>query len=285
MPFSLEIELLLGTCLYLALSQAAGWLLVRHSKRMALRLSRSLSPSFLSISSHFPRFVRYLHARLDPLKAEGLPLTLLLIALFFSFLLLVGITEELLTAEKIALPDKVLNQWLDSYLKPAVIAIFSWLTGLGAGITLLAVAFVSSLFFLVYRRPYLLPAFWITIAGAEITTWLGKFAVARVRPDFVTGVTAISYSFPSGHAAGSVAVYGFIAYALARDLHGRMARFEMCYWFFNLVLLIGCSRVLLHVHYVSDVVAGFLTGLVWLLAGVAIGEYRLGRNRLAGGQG
>lgn len=86
-------------------------------------------------------------------------------------------------------------------------------------------------------------------------------------------MTAQSASFPSAHAAGAMAVYGFLAYAIARDLPSPRARFQAAYWTSILIALIGLSRVVLSVHYASDVAAGFLVGGFWLLVGFAIAEF------------
>ena len=48
----------------------------------------------------------------------------------------------------------------------------------------------------------------------------------------------------------------------------------MIFWSGALILLIGFSRVFLSVHYASDVAGGFLVGSIWLLAGIALNEWR-----------
>jgi membrane-associated phospholipid phosphatase len=89
----------------------------------------------------------------------------------------------------------------------------------------------------------------------------------------VTEIVLLSPSFPSGHATGALAVYGFVAYAIARDRGGLRLRFELTFWTLVLAALVGLSRVFLSVHYASDVAAGFLVGGFWLLAGFALTEY------------
>jgi membrane-associated phospholipid phosphatase len=287
MTFPYEFGLLLGLCLLLLLFHAAAWLLVRHSGQILLRLARPFSSSRYLVLAHplrtafrrrFPRLAFFLGRRLDPRQVSGLPLTLLLVAISYVVFLIGGMIEELLAAEEVLLLDRTVDQWLEPYRMPLLIVIFSWITGLGASYTLAAVSLVTTAFCWVYRRRYLILPLWITIVGAESTTWLGKFVFARPRPDFVTGVTALSFSFPSGHATGAMAVYGFIAYILVRDSARLRERFEIIYWTLVLVLLIGCSRILLSVHYFTDVTAGLLVGLFWLLVGFTLGEWRLGRH-------
>jgi membrane-associated phospholipid phosphatase len=162
------------------------------------------------------------------------------------------------------------------------VAVFRWITMFGNVQTLLAVVIVTTGFLLAHGpRAFLLPS-WIAILGSEITTWSGKFALNRVRPEFLYDVTASSPSFPSGHAANSLAVYGMIAYVIARDL-GPTRALHIYYWTLAAVLLIALSRVMLHVHYPSDVLAGLLVGTFWLLLAVVIAERhrsRSGANRV-----
>ena len=89
----------------------------------------------------------------------------------------------------------------------------------------------------------LIPPLWVNFVGAQATTWAGKFGFDRTRPEFLTDVTALSPSFPSGHATGAVAVYGFVCYALARELDSPRQRFELAYWTGLLILLIAGSRM------------------------------------------
>jgi undecaprenyl-diphosphatase len=71
-----------------------------------------------------------------------------------------------------------------------------------------------------------------------------------------------------------MAVFGFLAYALARDLDRPRQRFEVVFWTAVLIALVGFSRVFLGVHFLSDVASGFLVGGFWLLVGFTLVEWR-----------
>ena len=80
-------------------------------------------------------------------------------------------------------------------------------------------------------------------------------------------LTARGWSFPSGHAMGSLVAYGMLAYLLLRETHlGRHQRMLVIISAALLVLLIGLSRLYLGVHYFSDVIGGYAAGVVWLAA-------------------
>jgi undecaprenyl-diphosphatase len=112
----------------------------------------------------------------------------------------------------------------------------------------------------------------IVMGGAELLESTIKLQFHRQRPEpfFDTPLPA-SYSFPSGHALLSFCCYGTLA-AVA-DVRGAL-RWLLRAASVALILLIGISRVYLGVHYPTDVIAGYLTGAVWL-AGVAILYKRL----------
>jgi len=97
-----------------------------------------------------------------------------------------------------------------------------------------------------------------------------KLLVARPRPALVHPVASASgYSFPSGHAGGSAAVYG----ALALVVIARVARWARLMLATGTALLVGAvavSRVLLGVHYPSDVAAGAALGLAWVSAAALV---------------
>ena len=226
------------------------------------------------LADSFPKTSRLLQKRLAPDRFAGLPLTLIAIAGIYIMALLGGLVEDLLEARELVQFDEAVNQLLGLIRSDIMIDIFSWITKLGDPAALIAVALVTTGLLWAFRRRQVITPLWITILGSQATTLLGKYALARPRPEFVTEVVASMPSFPSGHATSAMAVYGFIGYLVARELATQRQRFEMVYWSAVLIGLIGFSRVLLAVHYVSDIAAGFLVGGFWLLVGFAIAEYR-----------
>ncbi len=219
-----------------------------------------------------PKVMGFLDARLTPRRFNGLPLTLLLLACAYAAGLYLEMVDEVLEAREVVVLDRAVNQALQPWRTPTAVAVFIWITNLGSVETLTAVSIVSTGFFFAFRRTGLALPLWVCIAGSQLTTWIGKYAIARPRPEFILGVQAVSPSFPSAHATGSCAVYGFIAYALVRHAKHARRRFEVSYWTAMLVLLIAFSRVFLGVHFLSDVTAGLVVGGFWLLVGVALAE-------------
>ncbi|AUS99821.1 phosphoesterase [Nostoc sp. CENA543] len=100
--------------------------------------------------------------------------------------------------------------------------------------------------------------------GAVVLNGLFKELFRRARPtlwDYI--VNAVHYSFPSGHAMVSTAVYGCIGYILAKEFP--QWRKQILTSTTVLILAIGFSRLYLGVHWPTDVLAGYAAGLLWLI--------------------
>ncbi len=112
--------------------------------------------------------------------------------------------------------------------------------------------------------------FLATLVVTETVTFFTKVFVAREGP-FGRILFEKDYSFPSGHASIAVAFFGILTYLY---LHDRKARGQetnknrIILTTTFIVFLIGLSRLILNVHYLSDVLAGFLVGGFGLFVGV-----------------
>jgi undecaprenyl-diphosphatase len=131
----------------------------------------------------------------------------------------------------------------------------------GGPIVVLAVSLVGGLL-LAYRARRREALFLLlAVAGAYLLEELGKRAFHRTRPDFYPSLAhARGYSFPSGHATGSLA----LACALLLLLWNKPRRGLLAVAAAALVFVVGLSRLYLGVHYPSDVVAGWCVALAWV---------------------
>lgn len=110
-------------------------------------------------------------------------------------------------------------------------------------------------------------------AGSQVVVALLKAWFDRPRPDLGSAIALpSSASFPSGHAAAGVASLGAAAVLAAERLPSPRSRS----WLWAIVvasgIAVGLSRVVLNVHYVTDVVAGWCLGLAWLAACLLVRE-------------
>jgi membrane-associated phospholipid phosphatase len=158
--------------------------------------------------------------------------------------------------------------------RPWLTPIMMALTRLGDTCTLTVVVVVfCGLFLWVRRRP---DARGLAAAGlfSLLLNFGLKAVVGRERPDVVWRVIDLPEwsSFPSGHALGSLGVYGSLALLLARDFKHRWQRWLLVGPAFALAGLIGVSRVYLGVHFPLDVLAGWAGGTVAILLALALSE-------------
>jgi membrane-associated phospholipid phosphatase len=146
---------------------------------------------------------------------------------------------------------------------PNVTEAARWLTELG-GLTVLIAATAAGAAWLLWRRDWrnalLLVA--VTLSGRLLVA-LQKDWTARLRPEANEHlVAAQSLAFPSGHAANATLVWLGLALLLPRAERARAFAIWGAVW---LALAVGASRVMLGVHWPSDVIAGWSFGLLWLL--------------------
>jgi undecaprenyl-diphosphatase len=112
----------------------------------------------------------------------------------------------------------------------------------------------------------------VTPIGGGIVDTLVKLAVNRPRPHIDHPVVvAFGKSFPSGHAMTSLITYGALMLTFLPLVPVERRRMTVIVTVI-LVLAIGSSRLLLGVHFVTDVVGGYLLGLAWLSGAVAAFE-------------
>ncbi len=129
-------------------------------------------------------------------------------------------------------------------------------------VTILCVLAIAA--FLYFRQARMAALLAITMVGMAVLDVTLKLAFHRPRPVGYFGPTPTTFSFPSGHAMGSVCFYGVLAAILAARASGRGAKW--CIWTGAVLLIgmIGYSRIYLGVHYPSDVIAGYCAGTVWV---------------------
>ncbi len=130
------------------------------------------------------------------------------------------------------------------------------------------------LFVLLLRGEWWLSLVWSVAQIGILPLSLGiKSLVERPRPLHSHGfVVEQGWSFPSGHAVSSIVFYGMLAYVLLRIVPSRWHRAIIAVTV-ALVGSIGISRILLQVHYLSDVMAGFALGLAWLVLCMACADW------------
>ena len=180
-----------------------------------------------------------------------------------------GALAEEVTEGDTGLDNRIADELHEHATRPLT-EFFEAVTTLGNGIVLGGVAAIAA--YLLARRRYYAEAVLMVLAyvGAQVLSFSLKLAFRRDRPFFTDPLATLStYSFPSGHATVSIAVYGALCLVLLRRLRGP-ARVVCLAAAVLLVSLIGFSRMYLGVHFLSDVLAGYSVGLAWLALCVGV---------------
>jgi undecaprenyl-diphosphatase len=130
------------------------------------------------------------------------------------------------------------------------------------------------------RHSFLATLLVAAAAGSGLLNEIVKIVVARSRPHLFAGAEhAAGYSFPSGHAMDAIVFFGTLAYVAIKLTGRRDVAIVASLLAVILAGLIGLSRVVLGVHYPSDVVGGWLLGAAWL--GAIIAGFRQWAVRIA----
>lgn len=152
-------------------------------------------------------------------------------------------------------------------------------TDLGSPVAVDVVTAVAIVVLLVLRRWRAAVVVAVARLGELVTETLLKIAVHRARPDLLPHlVSAGGASFPSGHTAGSAAVYGTVVIVLGARLAAPVRRRLLVaagVW----VALVAASRVLLGVHFPTDVLGGVAVGVAWIAVALLAVPARSGRTR------
>jgi len=241
----------------------------RFGERSQLVWQRVLTrPELQQLKVRYPRAWTFLAARFARGEYLGLHLTIGFVISVAGLWLFGGITEDVIHHDPLTQFDVTLLNWLHVHATPAGYAIFNAITLLGSPVTLTILALGVGLL-LASRRQWILLGGWLAaFAGGGLLDAVLKLVIRRPRPPYaVAFLQHYSWSFPSGHAMGSLIGYGMLAYVLTLLwIHRRSAQLSVVLGAALLIIAIGLSRLYLGVHYFSDVVGGYAAGLLWLSA-------------------
>ncbi|HEY4489361.1 MAG TPA: phosphatase PAP2 family protein [Candidatus Paceibacterota bacterium] len=153
------------------------------------------------------------------------------------------------------------------------IQFFLAVTAFGGGIGIIAVAI--GLAYITRLSSAMLLRLTFLLALVLVGNRLIKDLFVRARPDVLTWFDVLSsFSFPSAHASGALALYGFVAVIWYRRTH----KYSVLILPVLIILLVGLSRLVLNAHHFSDVIGGYLFGLLLLAVSFLIPFERLAKR-------
>jgi len=176
-----------------------------------------------------------------------------------------AIAEDIVSSDRLTVLDVQVARWLRAHATPEVTRWMLLVTDLHSTIAVSCYAVIVAAA-LAWRRQWRqLATVFVCVAGGLTLNVLMKLAFHRARPVLDDPLlTLASYSFPSGHVAGSTLMYGLIvAWTFTRTRRAPV-RAAVVVAAAGAIALVAFTRMYLGVHYLSDVAAAFAEGVAWL---------------------
>lgn len=211
-----------------------------------------------------PSLRRRLEGRFDPHAATGLGLTLALVLAIGGGVGLGVLAYLERTNAYLNRVDRSVGSWGFDHRSTASTHGLRVVTQLGSVTTVVVLCVVvATIETWRTRSAWIVPFLVVVLGGEEVLTISIKALLDRTRPSFdPSAVAGLGPSFPSGHSAAAAAFYAGTALLLGRR-RGHIARASLTGLAVGVAVAVACSRVLLDVHWLSDVIAGLLLGWAW----------------------
>ena len=222
-------------------------------------------PAVLRFKTRYPRAWTFVGQRFSKTEYLGLHFTIGMALSLAALWLFGGISEDVIHHDPLTQFDLTLANSLHQHATAGLVRVARVVTLLGSPVFIAVWGLLVAIVLLRQRRRTLLLGWVAALVGGGLLDQALKLVFRRPRPVWdVPALAAHGWSFPSGHAMGSLVAYGMLAYILVLTLHSKAARRAVIIGAIVLVLLIGFTRLFLGVHYFSDVIAGYAAGTVWL---------------------
>ena len=213
----------------------------------------------------FPGVWRILKQRLAPEGYLGLHFTISVCVLLITGIAFLTLADKVGEQDALVNFDRALSISLREHSTPRTVKIFEIITTFGDVATLACIGLVVAVILAVRRCLQLLSIWVVALLGVGFLNHLLKDIFQRMRPQLPNPwITEPGWSFPSGHAMGSLVVYGMLAYTVGLTVANRAFRMGLIFVTVSLVIAIGFSRIYLGAHYFSDVIAGYCAASFWL---------------------
>ena len=255
-----------GGLLLILVVLAFAYLLVRAQRARAQRLASSpfVRNLDLFLSNHARWLWTFVRRRLALAKWHGMALTMAAVITLSAVYVFALVTESWIEQEALYAFDLRIYGWLIEAADSRMVDFMRNITRLGSRPTITAVSTIAALILLAYRRWWHITSLVLAVgAGTGFMHGL-QWIFERSRP-VEQVINAAGHSFPSGHAFMATTLYGWLIFLTWRLVRSDLVRILATIVLTILIFIIGLSRVVLRVHWVSDVVGGFAVGLAWLV--------------------
>lgn len=232
-----------------------------------------IAPGNVATTVERHRFVRHLaRSGMDPATETGLVLLVAVIVVIVGGSAVGALAWLARSNEAVQSLDRHFANWGASHSSSTSTSILKWVSMFGGYVGVIVVTVVTAI--VEYRRHLgrsVIPLLLIVAGGQFAVANLIKSIVARARPDVLRLTGFSGSSFPSGHAVAASATFAVIALLLGRQRSTKV-RAMLGGVSIAIAVAVGVTRVLLGVHWLSDVLAGLMLGWAWFaLISIAFG--------------
>ena len=189
------------------------------------------------------------------------------IILFICLIGFLALAEDVFNKE-IMNGDIIGYKFISTYLiSDFATPIAKFITNFGGAIFLIGIAVIL---FIVIKNKKIGISIITNLGIITILNQLLKRILQRPRPEEFRIINESGYSFPSGHSMVSMAFYGYLIYLIYKYVKNKYLKWFLITILGILIVNIGISRIYLGVHYTSDVLAGFLISISYLIVYISI---------------
>jgi membrane-associated phospholipid phosphatase len=221
----------------------------------------------MSLAEQTPPLWRRLITRLDPRAYLTLHIVIGLVVCLLTAWLFAGLLDSVREHDVLVYRDQAIANWFHRNGTTFGDRVFVIISAVGSPVAM-AILFAAAVLYLWRAKQRTLVVAWVlSYIGGTVLDGVMKAVVRRPRPEFATRFLHYqSWSFPSGHSMGSLIGFAMLAYTIIRVCEIESTRAKVAIWTGAIVMiaLVGYSRIYLGVHYLSDVVAGYALGVLWL---------------------
>lgn len=253
----------------------APFLLLTRIVKVILRL-----PFMQRLKARYPRSYAFIRNRFDPGEFLGLPLTILLVLVAVNLAMFSQLAESIVDSRAMQHLDMEVTAWFFNQRTPFLSQVAFYFTQFGTTTGIAVTTALLGLVLLWKKRVFYLLALLVSVLGSGLSSRFTKLYFIRERPLHIAYYEPEStYSFPSGHATSAMALMGVLCYFIVLEVRNKKARWLLCLAAALYIMLMGFSRIYLGVHFLTDVVAGYLLGIMWVVMAIGLMEYSAQKKR------